>query len=66
MIARNRRIPRIEKISASLPVSGAIMPPVPKASPIIRLETIDFRTLAYIRFCLKDDPPKVHSLLLPP
>jgi len=30
-----------EKISANLPVMGAIMPPVPKASPIMRLETID-------------------------
>jgi len=41
MIARNRRIPRIEKMSASLPVKGIIIPPSPKPRPIMRLETID-------------------------
>ena len=40
-IAREKRIPRIEKISASLPVRGIMIPPSPKAKPIIRLETID-------------------------
>ena len=40
-IAREKRIPRIEKISASLPVRGIMIPPSPKARPIIRLETID-------------------------
>ena len=31
----------MEMISASFPVMGAIIPPIPKASPIMRLETID-------------------------
>ena len=41
IIARKARTARIEKISASFPVRGAIIPPNPKARPIIRLETID-------------------------
>ena len=41
IIAKNTRTPRIEKISASFPVRGIIIPPNPKAKPIIRLETID-------------------------
>ena len=41
IIARKIRIVWIEKISASFPVTGAIIPPVPKARPIIRLDTID-------------------------
>jgi hypothetical protein len=39
--AKQARTGRIEKTSASLPVSGVNIPPVPKAKPIIRLETID-------------------------
>ena len=41
IIARKTRIGLIEKISASFPVKGAIIPPVPKARPIMRLDTID-------------------------
>jgi len=41
IIAREKRTPRIEKISASLPVKGIMIPPSPKARPIMRLETID-------------------------
>ena len=41
MSAKKVRTGRMEKVSASLPVSGVIIPPVPKARPIIRLETID-------------------------
>lgn len=40
-IVRDKRTPRIEKISASLPVKGISIPPSPKARPIMRLETID-------------------------
>ena len=40
--AKKVRTGRIEKISASFPVKGVIIPPVPKAKPIIRLDTIDF------------------------
>jgi len=41
IIARNTRTALIEKISASFPVRAVIIPPNPKAKPIIRLETID-------------------------
>jgi hypothetical protein len=41
MIAREKRTPRIENIPASLPVKGIMIPPSPKAKPIMRLETID-------------------------
>ena len=40
-IVRDKRTPRIEKISASLPVKGISIPPSPNARPIMRLETID-------------------------
>ena len=42
IIARKKRTDRIEKISASFPTKGIIIPPVPHASPIIRLAIIDF------------------------
>jgi len=40
IIAVKARAGLIEIISASLPVRGVIIPPVPKAKPIIRLEAI--------------------------
>ena len=41
IIAREARTGRIEKMSASFPVRAVIIPPAPKAKPIIRLETMD-------------------------
>ena len=41
IIAKKERTVRIEKISASIPVKEVAIPPVPKARPIVRLETID-------------------------
>ena len=42
IIARKMRTGGIEKISAIIPVSGVMIPPTPKANPIIRLDTMDF------------------------
>ena len=39
--AKKVRADRAEKMSASFPVRGVIIPPVPKDRPIIRLETMD-------------------------
>ncbi len=41
----------MEKISASFPVRGVSNPPIPYASPIIRLEAMDFPAGA--SFCAK-------------
>lgn len=41
IIARKKRTVRIEKISASFPATGIIIPPVPKARPVMRPETVD-------------------------
>jgi hypothetical protein len=42
IIATKKRTARIEKKSASFPTKGIIIPPIPHASPIIRLAIIDF------------------------
>ena len=41
IIAREARTGRIEKMSDSFPVRAVIIPPAPKANPIIRLEIKD-------------------------
>ena len=55
---------RIVKISASFPVSGVSNPPVPKASPIIRLEAMDFPLGA--SFCARATPSGIVAIIKNP
>ena len=55
---------RIVKISASFPVRGVSNPPVPKASPIIRLEAMDFPLGA--SFCASATPKGMVAIIKNP
>ena len=54
IIARKNITVRIEKTSANPPTRGVIIPPVPKARPIMRLDIIDLPLEA--NFCAMTTP----------